>query len=79
MWEYISGYLREYAWEYRDKENDWEMKSITPSSGSKFEYAININLPMTLNAAADEIDRLRKKVKELEKIERIINLANQSE
>jgi hypothetical protein len=77
--EYISTYLRNYAWKYRE-DNHWIMDTVTNTYGNTVsQYAVNHNLPMILNEAADEIDRLRKKIKELERIQRIIDLANQSE
>lgn len=63
--EYISTYLRKQARKHEDEE--FWTETVTKPNGEK--DTILLSLPTLLLASADEIEMLRKKVKELDEIE----------
>lgn|GEM_PF-1888762 len=69
--KYISNYLRKQARKYSENEA-WTEVEVSEDG---INHPIYFTLQSLLLKAANEIEFLRKKVKELERIERIIKIA----
>jgi hypothetical protein len=69
-------YLVNYLYDYLNKESfAIEGRKITDEFGN--EKKIFINAPILFKAAAERIEFLEEKLKELERIERILKIANE--
>jgi predicted metal-dependent peptidase len=69
-------YLVNYLYDYSHKQSDeLEGRKITDEFGNQKQ--IFINTPILFKAAAERIEFLEEKVKELERIEKILKIAKE--